>query len=304
MVDLSIIIVSYNTKDVTEKCLLTLKDTIRKQNKSTTFEIIVVDNASEDQTEEMLQKVQEVFRKTKISLKTLLNSRNLGYAKANNQGAALAEGRYLLFLNSDVIVGDINFSEILSFMDGNTDVGVLTVRLDLLDGGIDPASHRGFPTLWRSFCYFFGLERLFGKIPIINRVFGGYHLTYTDLNKTHEIDSPTGAFYLIRKGLFTEVGRFNESFFMYGEDLDLSYRIKQLGKRIIYFPKYRVIHLKYQSGLRSKDDTTQKETRKHFYDAMRIFYDKHYAKKKPQFVNALVYFLITKMENAHEKNRN
>ena len=106
-------------------------------------------------------------------------------------------------------------------MEQDSSIGVMTVKVVLPDGSLDPASHRGFPTIWRSFSYYSGLEKVFGKLPFLNRAFGGYHLTYENLKKRHEIDSPTGAFYLTRKETFDKVNGFDESFFMYGEDLDL-----------------------------------------------------------------------------------
>ena len=291
MADLSIIIVSYNTAEMTKRCLTTLLATISAQ-KSINFEVVVVDNASQDDTPKILESVKKEFRKKDISFTVVLDSQNLGYSKANNKGAAVARGKYLLFLNSDVLVEDVMFDSLLELMDKDSGIGVMTVRVVLPDGSLDPASHRGFPTLWRSFSYYVGLEKVLGRIPLLNKAFGGYHLTYKNLKKRHEIDSPTGAFYLTRKEIFDKVEGFDESFFMYGEDLDLSFRIKTLGYKAVYDPQYKVTHLKYQSGLKSKDSDIKSKTREYFYDAMRIFYDKHYAKKTPTFLNKVVHGVI------------
>ncbi len=291
MADLSIIIVSYNTAEMTKRCLTTLLTTISTQ-KNTALEVIVVDNASQDNTPKVLESIQSEYQKKDILFTAVLNSQNLGYSKANNKGAAVARGKYLLFLNSDVLVEGVKFESLFELMDKDPSIGVMTVKVILPDGSLDPASHRGFPTLWRSFSYYSGFEKAFGKLPFLNRVFGGYHLTYKNLKKRHEIDSPTGAFYLTRKEIFNKVKGFDEHFFMYGEDLDLSLRVKALGYKTIYDPQYAVTHLKYQSGLKSKDSNTKSKTKEYFYDAMRIFYDKHYSKKTPSFLNRIVYGVI------------
>ena len=293
MIDLSIIIVSYNTKNITRQCLVALQKSLKKSPKIKT-EIIIVDNASTDGSVTFLKKFQETSSKsqTKTNIQVINNRVNVGFGKANNQGVKKAQGTYILFLNSDVIADSVNFSQLLDYMQKDTDIGVLTVKVKLPHGSIDPASHRGFPTIWRSFCYYAGLKSLFKKIPILSRVFGGYHLTHLDLKKIHEIDSPTAAFYLTKKDIFDDVGGFDESFFMYGEDLDLSYRIKKEGYKIIYYPLYSVLHLKYQSGLQHEEDGIKKLTKKYFYDAMKIFYDKHYGPKNNFLVNKFIHLAI------------
>jgi len=287
MTDLSIIIVSYNTKNITRQCLVALQKSLKKSPKLKA-EIIVVDNASTDGSAEMLS----TFKSQLSNLKLINNASNLGFGKANNQGVKKAHGTYILFLNSDVVVDNVNFGQLIQYMQKDTDIGVLTVKVKLPHGSIDPASHRGFPTIWRSFCYYGGLESLFKNIPVLSRICGGYHLTHLNLKKIHEIDSPTAAFYLTKKGIFDDVGGFDESFFMYGEDLDLSYRIKQEGYKIIYYPLYSVLHLKYQSGLQHEEDGIKKLTKKYFYDAMKIFYDKHYGPKNNFLVNKFIHLAI------------
>lgn len=290
MTKLSIIILSYNTKEVTERCLAALLKSLGRHKKFEN-EVIVVDNASTDGSGEMLAsyKVHQVHQ----VLKVIRNNKNLGFAKANNQAMKMAKGQYILFLNSDVIVNKVNFVRLINYLDRRPEIGVLTVKVKLpVEGDIDWASHRGFPTVWNSFCYFFKLERLLGRFPFIGRLFGGYHLAYLDLATIHEIDSPSGAFYLTRKKVLDEVGNFDERFFMYGEDLDLSYRIKEKGYKVLYYPLFSVTHLKYVSGLGRKDGKVKNEIKKHFYQAMKIFYKKHYEDKNPQFLNQLVYFFI------------
>ncbi len=284
MTDLSVIIPSYNTKDITRRCLDSLIKNF-STDQSLSYEIIVIDNASTDSSKEMLKK---------YDVKTLFNEKNLGYPKANNQGTKIAKGKYILLLNSDAIVGKIDFKRLFAYFDQHPMVGGLTVRVNLTNGEMDEASHRGFPTVWNSFCYFVGLEKIFGSVPGLNRIFGGYHLKHLDLKKIHEIDSASGAFYLLKKKVLDKVNGFDDkNFFFYGEDIDLSYRIKQAGYKIIYYPDYSVLHLKYASGLNKSNREIREQTKDHFYEAMKIFYRKHYEKKHSWIVNQLVYFFIT-----------
>ncbi len=278
---------------MTGKCLKILQKCLSKEE-DLSSEVVVVDNASKDNTLITLKNIEQLFNEQKIGLTVVHNSQNLGYSKANNKGASISKGKYLLFLNSDVLIEDISFKNLLAQLQNDSKLAGLTVKVVLPDGNLDPASHRGFPTIWRSFSYFSGLEKIFGKIPGLNRLFGGYHLTSRSLKNIHEIDSPTGAFYLIKRDVFEEVGGFDEDFFMYGEDIDLSYRIKSLGYKIIYTPSYKVTHLKYQSGLQSEDRQTKSKTKQHFYDAMKIFYRKHYERKTPKIITNIIFSVINK----------
>ncbi len=290
MTDLSVIILSYNTAAVTKKCIEALLAALKGANLSA--ELIVVDNDSRDGSLKMLESYKtQKPRGVKYSM--ISNKENLGYSKGNNQGVAASLGRYILFLNSDSYVQNVDFDDLIAYMDQHHDVGVLTVAVTLENLKIDPASHRGFPTIWNSFTYFAKLEKLFGSVPSLNKLFGGYHLTYLPKDSVHEIDSPTGAFYLTRQDIIREVGGFDDvNFFMYGEDLDLSYRIKKLGHKIMYYPHYQVIHLKHTSGLGGANETTKSRTRDYFYNAMRAFYKKHYASQHSGVVNSIVYFFI------------
>ncbi len=291
MADFSVIIPSYNTKQITSRCLNALIKNLSSE-KSLNSEIIVVDNASTDGSKELLKQYQQRENKS-IEIKTIFNQKNLGYSKANNQGIKIASGKYILLLNSDAIVGNIKFGQLFSYLDKHPQVAALTVKVMLPDDKLDPASHRGFPTIWNSFCYFSGLEKLFGGIPFLNKLFGGYHLKHLNLNKIHEIDSPSGAFYLVRKEVINKLNGFDDkNFFFYGEDLDLSCRIKEAGYKIIYYPDYAVLHLKYTSGLNKNEREIREQTKKHFYGAMKIFYRKHYAKKHFWITNKIIYLII------------
>lgn len=271
---------------MTEKTILHLCNSLK--NAKFEYEIIVVDNGSTDGSTSML----ENLKKKIPQLTTLYNKKNLGFPKGNNRGLAIAKGTYILFLNSDVHVKNISFHELFSYFEHNPKVGALTVKVLLPSGSIDPASHRGFPTVWNAFCYFTKLEFVFGHVPFVGGLFGGYHLTQKNLNSVHEIDSPTGAFYLIRSSLVKELQGFDERFFMYGEDLDLSYRVKERGYKVVYYPKYEVVHYKGVSGFRNKTGDLRTQTRKYFYEAMKFFYQKHYSSQYPGWFNYSIYSII------------
>lgn len=288
MKDLSVIIVSYNTAETTKQTIESLLESLQRPTINSTYEIIVIDNASSDNSVEVLK---EMAKKNK-SIHLIESKENLGFAKGNNRALEKATGKYVLYLNSDVIIGDVNFDGIIDNLNTNKSLGAYTVRVNLPNGNIDPASHRGFPTVWRSFCYYAGLEKTLGKLPLIGFLFGGYHLVGSNMKTSHGIDSPSGAFFLTRKEILDKLGGFDEDFFMYGEDIDLAYRIKELGYEIVYDPEYAVTHLKYSSGLKNSDKVVQKKIKNAFYDAMKIFYRKHYINKYPSFITKLVFFFV------------
>ncbi len=291
MIKLSVIILSYNTKDITRECIETLYRSLNSYP-SLESEIILIDNASVDGSQDMIKELKSTLQSKNVDYSYIFNQHNEGFPKGNNAGIVNANGEYVLFLNSDVIVGDINWPELLSYLDKHTDVSALTVKVQLPKGGIDPASHRGFPTVWNSFCYYSKLEAITRHIPVLNTWFGGYHMTEKNLSEIHEVDAISGAFFLARKEVVDELGGFDETFFMYGEDIDLAFRMKEKGNKVLYYPKYHVTHLKYQSGLKKGKKNTEDKTRKYFYDAMRIFYRKHYEGKNPWIVSQMVYFFI------------
>ncbi|MBI3619702.1 glycosyltransferase family 2 protein [Candidatus Roizmanbacteria bacterium] len=291
MPDLSIVILSFNTASLTRECLESLIVPLTKSRLSS--EIIIFDNHSDDQSIRTIKEFQaKQVAKKALKVKLIQSAINLGFTKGNNRAAEAATGAYFLFLNSDTVIEKIDFKKLLNFLTARSDIGALTVPVVLEDGQYDPASHRGFPTLWNSVCYFLKLEAVFGQIPILNRLFGGYHLTYLDKNSIHEIDSPTGAFFLTRSTLFKKLGGFDERYFMYGEDLDLAYRLKKIGYKTVFYPEGRVRHKKRQSGLAKEDQLTQSRTKIYFYEAMKTFYQNHYADSHPALFNAVVYKLI------------
>lgn len=282
MIDLSIIIVSYNTKDFLKNCL----DSIYKTSKSFSFEIIVVDNASNDSSADLVSKEY----KDVILIK---NSQNLGFSKANNIGVKKSSGRYVLFLNSDTVIYENTLKYMLDFMDKNKNAGASTCKLIMPNGKIDDASHRGFPTPWSSFTHFSGLSKILGK----TKLFGGYNLGYLDLTTVHKIDALAGAFMLVRRKAGEEVGFWDEDYFFYGEDLDFCYMLKQKGFEIYYVPQVSILHYKGVTGgikktsesITTADSQTRKKATEERFKAMRIFYKKHYENKYPWIVTRLVY---------------
>ncbi len=283
---LSIIIVSFNTKDITLRCINSLRKNFAKYPLK--YEIIVVDNGSVDGSVEELQ----IMKSKWDNFRLILSKTNLGYGKANNKGTDVARGKYILYLNSDAIVSDINFSDLIGFFDRQKDLGALTVKVKLSNGEIDPASHRGFPTPWASLTYFLKLENFFFNTPYLNKIFGKYHLAHLKTNTIHEIDVPTGAFLMVRSSIIKTIKGFDKDYFAYGEDVELAFRIRELGYKILYYPLWEVLHLKSVSGLKKKDPKIRAFTQFHFYNAMKIFYKKHYEGKYPWLFNRLIYLAI------------
>ncbi len=285
--DLSIIIVSYNTKEFLKGCI----ESIYKTTKNIKFEIIVVDNNSSDTTVQLLEKLKT------DNFRFIANNQNLGFSKANNLGVKKATGKYLLFLNPDIEVHENTLEEMVKFMDQHEDGGAATCKVIMPNGEIDDASHRGFPTPWNSLAHFSGLSKLFGK----RKLFGGYNLKHLNLATMHEIEALAGAFMIVRRSAGEQVGWWDEDYFFYGEDLDFCYMLKQHSWKIYYVPDYSVLHYKGVSGgikKTSQDITTaSKETKtratKARFNAMRIFYKKHYEGKYPRFVTRLVYMGIS-----------
>lgn len=296
MIDVSILIVSYNTKETTKQCIEKLLNVLT-QNKHIYSQIIVVDNGSKDGSVEEMKSQKLKIKSQNITLKVIESKENLGFGRANNEGLTIAEGKYILFLNSDVYMQRINFEDLFSYMDNNPQVGALTVQVKLPSGKIDMASHRGFPTIWRSFTYFTKAEQLFSKLSLLSRLFGGYHLLHLNFNTIHEVEAISGAFFLTRKSILDQTGGFDTRFFMYGEDIDLCYQMLMRGYKIMYYPRFSVLHLKYQSGIKKKEKRIKSKTKEYFYDSMRLFYDKYMAQKNNALLNHLVYLFIYLKKN-------
>ena len=269
---LSVIIVNYNVKYFLEQCLFSVREAIKQIQ----AEIIVVDNNSVDGSVAML--------KTRFPDITLIeNKKNVGFSVANNMGIRKSKGEYVLLLNPDTVVEEDSFVKILDYLDNHQEAGALGVKMLNGKGAFLPESKRGLPTPWVAFYKMFGLSKLFPRSSRFNY----YHLGYLDENEIHEVDVLSGAFMMLRKTVLEKIGLLDETFFMYGEDIDLSYRVKQAGYKNIYFPKTTIIHYKGES--------TKKGSLNYvliFYRAMQIFARKHYSSSRASWFSFIINLAI------------
>ena len=291
-VDLSIIILTYNTKDITFDAVKSIEENYKDEVSSGKYEVIVADNKSTDGTLELFQQYQ---KRTKIRTFHIVdNGGNLGFSKGNNKGVPYTKGRYVLFLNPDTIVYKDTLNYMIDFMDFHPEAGSASCKLINKDGQIDFNCHRGFPTPWNAFCYFSGLQRLFPK----SKIFAGYTKGWKDLNSSHEVDAIEGAFMIMPREVGEKVGWWDEDYFFYGEDLQFCYDIKKLGYKVYYVGEKNIMHIggvasgikKKAQGITTANIETKKRLQKERFNSMRMFYKKNYKNKYPQ----LVYFLIDK----------
>ncbi len=272
MLDVGVIIVSYNVAGLLRKCLRSVL-----ASRGTNLAVCVVDNCSTDGSAEM---VAAEFPEVHL----ILSPENRGYSAANNLGIRYFQThspapRYILLLNPDTEVPPDGIARMVAYLDSHPEAGVAGPKLVRPDGSLDLACRRSFPTPEVSFYRMVGLSRLFPK----SRRFGRYNLTYLDPDIETEVDSVVGAFMLIRREALDEVGLMDEDFFLYGEDLDLAFRIKARGWKVLYYPKVVVLHHKGESTRRSRLRSIRE-----FYRAMLIFYRKHYAPTNPRPIRWLV----------------
>ena len=287
-VDVSIVIVSFNTRDLTIECIGSVVRTIKKSS----YEIIVVDNNSEDESVKKIKSLKLKVQNDSSKLKIVENTENVGFSAANNIGVKEASGRYILFLNSDTVVSANTIDGMVEFMDKNKDTGAATCFVRLPNGKLDDAAHRGFPTPWRALSHFSNLSKLFRRAQL----FAGYSLGHLDLNKTHEIDALAGAFMMVRSEAGEEAGWWDEDFFWYGDDLDFCYRLKEKQWKIYFVPEFEILHYKGASGgikkhsgyASSANDKIRKRAHEARFSAMKIFYNKHYQDKYPRIVRSIV----------------
>lgn len=273
--ELSVIIVNYNVCHFLEQALQSVQRAAAALP-ADEVEVFVVDNNSVDHSVAM---VREKFPKVTL----IVNQQNVGFSTANNQAIRLAKGRYVLLLNPDTVVREDTFEKCLQFMDAHPEAGALGVRMIDGSGKFLPESKRGFPSPFVAFCKTFGLSKLFPKSRLFNR----YHLGYLAEHQTHEVDVLAGAFMFIRKKVLDEIGLLDEAFFMYGEDIDLSYRIVKAGYKNYYFPHTSIIHYKGEST--KKGSLNYVRT---FYNAMLIFARKHFSGRKARLFIAMIYAAV------------
>ncbi|HOK21934.1 MAG TPA: glycosyltransferase [Bacteroidales bacterium] len=269
---LSVIIVNYNVKHFIEQCLLSVYDALDGID----GEVIVVDNNSVDGSVAM---IKERFPQTIL----IANNENLGFSKANNQALKIAKGKYILLLNPDTIVEKDTFAKTIAFMEEHPDAGALGVKLVNGKGQYLPESKRGIPTPWVSFCKMSNLIKLFPH----SKIFAKYYMGHLNPDEINEVEILSGAFMLIRKDVLDQIGFLDESFFMYGEDIDLSYRILQAGYKNYYYPQTRIIHYKGESTKKGSINYIY-----NFYNAMLIFAQKHFYSKGANWMKFLISIAI------------
>jgi GT2 family glycosyltransferase len=267
-IDVSVAIVHYETPELLVACL----EALRASSGEISTEVFVVDNAS-------IRFDETAARAAFPGVEIMVNPSNLGFARASNVALRRSIGRYVLLLNPDTVVAPESIATMVAYLDARPDVGSATCRLVLEDGSLDLACRRLFPTPVRSLYRITLLSKAFPR----SRRFGQYNLTYLDEHQETEIDSPCGAFMMVRRETMDQVGLLDESYFMYGEDLDWAYRIKAAGWRIMYTPATTVQHRKRASSRRFRQRTIR-----YFHDGMRRFYRAHYATSQPTWVNALI----------------
>lgn len=253
---LSVVILNYNVRYFLEQCVLSVQNAIQNID----AEIIVVDNNSSDDSCMMMK---THFPKIRF----IENKENSGFPKGNNLGVAMAQGEYLCILNPDTVVAEDTFTKILAFAENQSDLGIVGCKLIDGTGNFLPESKRGIPTPFVAFTKIFSLYQLFPNF----RPFGKYYAAHLSENQTGKVDILVGAFMLLKRDLYLQVGGFDENCFMYSDDIDLSYTILKTGKSNYYFHETTVIHYKGESTVRDK------KYRKRFQEAMDFFYKKHFS---------------------------
>lgn len=314
MPNLAIIIVNYNTHELLAHCL----QSVYASRTDAPFHVIVVDNSSSDGSADL---VRSRFPQAAL----ILSDRNGGFGYANNlalrwlsrqptlpqfgsQGGSLIEigpaerkqpraevalrGNpaysfpcdYVLFLNPDTVLPPDALDVTINFLETHKDAAIVGPKMVKPDGSLDLACRRSFPTPASSFFKLTGLSKLFSRHPLVAH----YNMTYLHDDETAEVDSVMGAYMLVRGSALAQAGLFDERFFMYGEDLDLSFRIKARCWRVFYYPAVTVLHHKGASSRKQSERSIRE-----FYKAMRIFYGKHYAHRQPGLINAVIHLGIT-----------
>lgn len=269
---LSIVIVNYNVAYFLEHCLYSVRNAL----KVIEAEIFVVDNNSVDNSIAMLkEKFPEVI--------LIANKDNVGFSRANNQAIRISKGEYVLILNPDTVVEEDTFAKCISFMDSHKDCGALGVKMIDGSGKFLKESKRGFPSPWTSFCKMSGLTSLFPH----SKKYANYYMGHLSEDEVNEVDILAGAYMMMRKECLDKVGLLDEDYFMYGEDIDLSYRITKGGYKNYYFPKARIIHYKGESTKKASMNYVYT-----FYNAMVIFAQKHLTKKQTKLFSTLIKLAI------------
>ena len=266
---LAIIIISFNVRKLLQECL----ESIYRETRRTRFEIWVIDNYSRDDSVSMLK---ETFPEVHL----IENKENLGFTRANNQAIARCRSDLVLLLNPDTLIQDGALDKMVQFMDEHPEVGVSGCRVENPDGSLQLACRRSIPTPQVAFYRLTGLSRLFPHSQVMAR----YNLTYLDPNQPHEVDAVSGAFLLIRKSVVDQIGMLDETFWIFGEDIDWCIRAQKAGWKVMYYPEAHILHYK---GIGCS--TNSRKTSYEFYRAMYLFHRKHFAKDYSALTNFFVY---------------
>ncbi len=302
--DLSVILVNFHTPELTLNCINSLSKIYH--NNKIDLQIILVEVQGDDDFANRVRKEYPwiIVEETE---------QNYGFGGNNNLALPYADGRYVLFLNSDTEVPEETLPEMVKFFDKKSEVSAATCYLELKSGGMDPDCHRGLPSPWSSLTYFTGLENLLPR----SRIFGRYHKFYQPLNKTHQIEACCGAFLMLRRKVLNKLiegekdGRpqfWDEDFYFYGEDLDVCKRLKDNGYKLFFYPHVKIYHYKgASSGIRKESEKITKaslETRIKVLDAsaeaMKLYFRKHYKDKYPK----PIYWLVMQGIGTLQKLRN
>lgn len=270
MIKLSIILVNWNTRDLTRQALAS----VYKETSMIDFEVIVIDNNSADGSVEMIKKE---FPQAVL----IINTDNLGFGKANNQGLKIAQGDYLMFLNTDVVVLDGALNKLANYLDQYADVMMVGPRLLNKDLTFQHACRRNLPNPVNSFFHLFGLAKVFKNSKFINK----YKQYATDPEITGPTQALSGAAMMFRRKVYSQIGGFDEVFFMYGEDLDFCKRVLDKGWKTVYVSEAKIIHYGGQSSGKRRTKSLV-----NFYEAMWLYYKKHF--KYNFLINSLVWLGI------------
>ncbi len=278
VLDIGIVIVNWNTCDLLRRCLQSVYASV-----GVSFRVVVVDNGSSDGSVEM---VAAEFPQADL----LSGHGNVGYPAGNNLGLRLLgytepgeptspdAPRYALLLNPDTELPDDALADMVAYLDANLEIGIAGPKLMLPTGSLDLACRRSLPTVEVSFWHMIRFSRLFPH----HKRFAQYNLTYLDEDQTTEVGSVVGAFMMVRRDAIEKVGLLDETFFMYGEDLDWSKRVAEAGWKVMYYPKITVLHVKRAASRQSKRAQFE------FVRAFLLFYEKHYQAQTPWLINLLV----------------
>jgi O-antigen biosynthesis protein len=290
--EISIIIVNYNVRDLLIDCI----DSVLKSLNNFTSEIIVVDNAS---TDDSIEAIKRIYPQVKL----IISKENHGFAKANNIALKQAEGKFILFLNPDTLLSERTITVCIDYFLKNSSASIIGCKILNADGTLQVACRRSFPTPWNAFAKLSGLSKLFPQ----SRIFGKYNVTYLNPDETYRVEAISGAFMFFRREVYDDIGGLDESFFMYGEDLDWVFRASKRGWKTFYVPFTQILHYKGESTRRSNINASD-----NFYGAMNLFVNKHYHSPSLIFILRLGIFFkrslsfftdrISNLKNKKEKH--